>query len=464
MNTVSVIFFLYFRPAVILPSPGQYTIAVRCCPILFELHTDGPEPVIDLPYRMVIAIATRSSIVLYDTQQITPFAVISNIHYTRLTDITWSLDGRILAVSSTDGFCSIVIFEKNELGTQYVKEDSDEENLEVNFCDSNKILIEEKIEEKKEKKNNFLKQWATKQNIQNKNLETDLKPDTDVMKEKSTNIIVIDESPKKQDLITNSPTVKKKVPITISKEKKHSYKLTDQEQEISSNSPTNKNTSIAKPIAVRRKPRDQMDITKFLKSPGEPPFKKLTVDKNNEKINFEVKITDDKKDDSFKKIINTGTSELLKMEVGEKLVESIVIEDSQDMTLVLEDSNFVEEKHCNNLKSFEEYNKKVNNDIRDNKQPTKITSTEECHIIDKQIRGKKELESILMEVDSNPKESSENSKEIQLNSDTEKKNENYSKTSSDVNIKINEMQIQTPTRKKVPFITLSSPKSKKKES
>lgn len=71
---------------------------------------------------MVFAIATRSSVYFYDTQQRTPFAVVSNIHYARLTDLAWSEDGEILVVSSTDGFCSIIAFEKGELGAVYTGE------------------------------------------------------------------------------------------------------------------------------------------------------------------------------------------------------------------------------------------------------------------------------------------------------------------------------------------------------
>ncbi|CAD7013562.1 unnamed protein product [Ceratitis capitata] len=102
------------QPAIILPCPGQYTVAVRCCPILYRLRPHKPEvnpPVVPLPYRMIFAVASRSSVYFYDTQQRQPFAVISNIHYTRLTDITWSSDGRIVVVSSTDGFCSLITFE-----------------------------------------------------------------------------------------------------------------------------------------------------------------------------------------------------------------------------------------------------------------------------------------------------------------------------------------------------------------
>jgi chromatin assembly factor 1 subunit B len=49
------------------------------------------------------------------------FGLISNIHYTRLTDLTWSHDGKFLLVSSTDGYCSIVHFADGELGAIYTE-------------------------------------------------------------------------------------------------------------------------------------------------------------------------------------------------------------------------------------------------------------------------------------------------------------------------------------------------------
>lgn len=83
-------FELFFRPVVYLPSMNQYTVAVRCCPVLFALRqmTDD-SPLFDLPYRIVFAIATQRSVLLYDTQHAAPIAFITNIHYTRLTDLSW---------------------------------------------------------------------------------------------------------------------------------------------------------------------------------------------------------------------------------------------------------------------------------------------------------------------------------------------------------------------------------------
>ncbi|XP_069886755.1 chromatin assembly factor 1 subunit B [Dipodomys merriami] len=112
------------RPLAHLPCPGKATLAVRCCPVYFELRPaveteKAPEPstqLLRLPYRVVFAVASEDSVLLYDTQQPFPFGYVSNIHYHTLSDISWSSDGAFLAISSTDGYCSFVTFEKDELG------------------------------------------------------------------------------------------------------------------------------------------------------------------------------------------------------------------------------------------------------------------------------------------------------------------------------------------------------------
>ncbi|XP_073928782.1 chromatin assembly factor 1 subunit B isoform X2 [Castor canadensis] len=113
------------RPIAHLPCPGKATLAVRCCPVYFELRpavrTEKASrelslELMSLPYRVVFAVASEDSVLLYDTQQPFPFGYVSNIHYHTLSDIAWSSDGAFLAISSTDGYCSFVTFEKDELG------------------------------------------------------------------------------------------------------------------------------------------------------------------------------------------------------------------------------------------------------------------------------------------------------------------------------------------------------------
>lgn len=121
LNTTYIFTRFSKEPVVVIPSADHFTIAVRCCPTIFKLrpHTENCPPMIDLPYRMVYAVASKSSVYLYDTQQKMPFGSISKIHYSRLTDITWSNDGKMLIASSFDGFCTLISFENGELGEVY---------------------------------------------------------------------------------------------------------------------------------------------------------------------------------------------------------------------------------------------------------------------------------------------------------------------------------------------------------
>ncbi|KAK9463444.1 WD40-repeat-containing domain protein [Lipomyces oligophaga] len=164
INTV----YIYTRaglnqpPVAHLPSLRKPAIVVRCSPIKYKLRQPGeeesetqnitietssssatsepfslPNPQIPtsvpsttpatnssqafvLPYRIVYAVATQDSVFIYDTQQTSPLCVVSNLHYATFTDLTWSPDGRILFMTSTDGFCSDIVFDQDELGVAFV--------------------------------------------------------------------------------------------------------------------------------------------------------------------------------------------------------------------------------------------------------------------------------------------------------------------------------------------------------
>lgn len=49
----------------------------------------GPKSAFALNYRMVYAVATQDSVLLYDTQQKTPICVVSNLHCATFTDLAW---------------------------------------------------------------------------------------------------------------------------------------------------------------------------------------------------------------------------------------------------------------------------------------------------------------------------------------------------------------------------------------
>lgn len=234
--------FKFFRPAAILPSPDQYTVAVRFCPKLFKIRPTKVEkkPFILLPYRMIFAVATKSSVYLYDTQQKIPFALISNIHYTRLTDMAWSNDGKILVVSSTDGFCSIISFVDGELGEEYTDKSLTE------------IVAQNAAKEKVKKSQKRSRAGKKLQKVQK--LSENIKPD--VMNEKpQIEIIPSDklisseqkfESPEKRDMPI-TPIAIRKHPRPVILDSIGTPPRAPDMRQATSKTPT--------PIAIRRLPR-----------------------------------------------------------------------------------------------------------------------------------------------------------------------------------------------------------------
>ncbi|KAK3211690.1 hypothetical protein Dsin_016396 [Dipteronia sinensis] len=104
------------RPALQLPGGSKPVIAVRFCPLAFSLREPNSAGFFKLPYRIVFAIATLNSLYIYDTESVPPIAILAGLHYAAITDIAWSPDARYIALSSQDGYCTLVEFENNELG------------------------------------------------------------------------------------------------------------------------------------------------------------------------------------------------------------------------------------------------------------------------------------------------------------------------------------------------------------
>jgi chromatin assembly factor 1 subunit B len=120
-------------PVLRLGGMGSPVVCARSCPVLFERHhlqsqadggggaaaapEDAASPIFtNLEHRMIFAVATAEAVLLYDTEQLSPFATVAHLHYAPITDMAWSADGKILAISSQDGYCSMVSFEAGELG------------------------------------------------------------------------------------------------------------------------------------------------------------------------------------------------------------------------------------------------------------------------------------------------------------------------------------------------------------
>ena len=74
------------------------------------------DPSIDLPFRVLFAVCTTDTVTVYDTSSDTPVAFVGGLHYAAITDAAWSPDGYTLAVSSSDGYCSLLQFSEREIG------------------------------------------------------------------------------------------------------------------------------------------------------------------------------------------------------------------------------------------------------------------------------------------------------------------------------------------------------------
>lgn len=108
------------RPALLLPAASKPIVAVRFCPILFCLRgSKSGSGFFKLPYRVVFAVATLDSLYIYDTESLVPIAIVAGLHYAAITDIAWAPNAKYLALSSRDGYCTILEFEKDELGLPF---------------------------------------------------------------------------------------------------------------------------------------------------------------------------------------------------------------------------------------------------------------------------------------------------------------------------------------------------------
>lgn len=132
----------FSRPAIQLPGASKPVVAVRFCPLVFRLRGSSLDGLFKLPYRLIFAVATLNSLYIYDTECVTPIAVLAGLHYAAITDIAWSPDAKYIALSSQDGFCTLVEFDNDELGLAVPIT----EERKVN-CYENKIPVFEMIDD-----------------------------------------------------------------------------------------------------------------------------------------------------------------------------------------------------------------------------------------------------------------------------------------------------------------------------
>jgi len=104
------------KPAAAFSLPGKGAVCIRCNPIQFK-NKNVSNPIFRMGYRIVFAVATMDAkVIVFDTEQPFPLALIEGIHYAPATDLAWTPNGEELIVSSIDGYCTIITFQPGELG------------------------------------------------------------------------------------------------------------------------------------------------------------------------------------------------------------------------------------------------------------------------------------------------------------------------------------------------------------
>lgn len=175
-----------------------------------------------------------------------PFGCVSNIHYARLTDLTWSSDGNILIVSSVDGFCTVITFEEGELGKVY---DKPLPNYEL---DDKEIPTKSKrTSPKSGVKRKPTEMGETFKTEPIKIIQTDQDDLKRIIVEIPESIIATAETFESPECKTKPAT-----PIAIRREPRSTPLPSGTPKTVDTQQPSTSKSQKAKPIAVRRQPRN----------------------------------------------------------------------------------------------------------------------------------------------------------------------------------------------------------------
>lgn len=105
------------KPSFVIPTNGEPALICKFCPKLF-VKKNEKAGLFQQNYYMVYAVATSSAVLIFSTEKMQPIFGMGNYHYAALTDLSWR-GSEMLAISSSDGYCSFMVFEKGELGEIY---------------------------------------------------------------------------------------------------------------------------------------------------------------------------------------------------------------------------------------------------------------------------------------------------------------------------------------------------------
>lgn len=71
------------------PTPIHVSIEMPPPPVPSAQTASTPASMFALPYRLMYAVASQDSVLLYDTQQAGPIAIFKGLHYSAFTDVAW---------------------------------------------------------------------------------------------------------------------------------------------------------------------------------------------------------------------------------------------------------------------------------------------------------------------------------------------------------------------------------------
>ncbi|KAN0033973.1 hypothetical protein ACTFIV_000452 [Dictyostelium citrinum] len=222
------------RPLVHLPSNNP-TVVVKFNPIIFKLRSNtnnnntnnndidnnnNNNNLLNINYRMIFAISSQDTVAIYDTQKTDkPISIVSNLHYSSITDVSWSSDGSILLIASSDGFCSYVSFAPNELG-EALPESEYPESLKQCILYKQRAIVNTTINEQLQQQfnnSNENKNNLKRKNDSNNNVGESNDNSTSNGKIRNDSIVDENEQTKKQktdeEIPTTLPTI---IPTTLS--------------------------------------------------------------------------------------------------------------------------------------------------------------------------------------------------------------------------------------------------------
>lgn len=119
----------FSSPCCVYFTANKPVLVIKFNKNLYKSTLEPSKRLFDLDYKMIFAAGTLDSVFLFTTESTRPIISIGNIHYSPITDIAWKFDASLIGISSSDGYCSFVTFENNDLGEKLSKEEIKDEKL-----------------------------------------------------------------------------------------------------------------------------------------------------------------------------------------------------------------------------------------------------------------------------------------------------------------------------------------------